>query len=283
MAPTDTTWSTDPPAWIEVSLDAKEGRDPLGLQTTTQDRIMPVLLPGILELTRRARYFSFYAFLLDEYRDRRLAADPKSQSMFLRRREWDLGLAVQRCPRRCGSSPVGARRLGGTGRGPGPLPRGESVQTAYGGYGLYYRSPMVQTGLVARAGTPLGDEPIPIDVLRGTPRARALADAFRSAVQGTDYYRREFLTAEPLDDHVVDELAAAACLCRLDERPDERAAVRAALFDDDPDPREANADDAGRTPGGEVVQRRRSVAHYLTLLHSDPAVAGSEAAYRGAI
>jgi len=44
-----------PPAWIKVSLDAKEGRDPLGLQTTTQDRLMPLLLPGMLELTRRAR------------------------------------------------------------------------------------------------------------------------------------------------------------------------------------------------------------------------------------
>jgi hypothetical protein len=42
------------PLWISASLEAKEGRDPLGLQTTTQDRLMPVLLPGILELTTRA-------------------------------------------------------------------------------------------------------------------------------------------------------------------------------------------------------------------------------------
>lgn len=149
-----------PPAWIAVSLDAKEGRDPLGLQTTTQDRLMPLLLPAMLELTRRARYFSFYAFLLDEYASRRLAPDSKSQSLFIRRREWDFGLAVQRCPLKCGSSPVGARRLGGLGRGTGPFPRGESVESSYGGYGLYYRSPMIQTGLVARAGTLLGDKPI---------------------------------------------------------------------------------------------------------------------------
>lgn len=31
---------------------------------------MPLLLPGIPELSRRARYFSFHAFLLAEYRDR---------------------------------------------------------------------------------------------------------------------------------------------------------------------------------------------------------------------
>jgi hypothetical protein len=49
--------------WISGSLEAKEGRDPLGLQTTTQDRLMPVILPGILELTTRVRYFSFHAAL----------------------------------------------------------------------------------------------------------------------------------------------------------------------------------------------------------------------------
>lgn len=58
------------PGWIAASPMKNEGRDPLGLQTTTQDRLMPLLLPDILELSRRARYFTFHAFLLAEYRDR---------------------------------------------------------------------------------------------------------------------------------------------------------------------------------------------------------------------
>ena len=90
------------PRWIAASLRENEGRDPLGLQTTTQDRLMPLLLPGILELSRRARYFAFHAFLLDEYKGRRLPADGKSLATFIRRREWELGLAVQRCPNECG-------------------------------------------------------------------------------------------------------------------------------------------------------------------------------------
>jgi hypothetical protein len=40
-------------AWIKASLEAKEGS--LGL-LTTQDRLMPTLLPGILELSRRGLY-----------------------------------------------------------------------------------------------------------------------------------------------------------------------------------------------------------------------------------
>ena len=120
------------PRWVARSLRFAEGRDPLGFQTTTQDRLMPVLLPGVLELTRRARYFSFHAFLLDEYRSRRLPADVKSLSDFIKRCEWDLGLAVQRCHNYCGSSPVGARLLGNLATRPGPFPRGESVESSHG-------------------------------------------------------------------------------------------------------------------------------------------------------
>ncbi|MFF4254542.1 hypothetical protein ACFY1L_25385 [Streptomyces sp. NPDC001663] len=259
------------PAWIEASLKLKEGRDPLGLQTTTQDRLLPVLLPGILELSRRARYFSFHAFLLAEYRDRHRAADSNTLSAFIKRREWEYGLAVLHCPRDCRSSPVGARKLSGPAMGPGPYARGESVESPFGGYGLYYRSPLAEFGIVARAGTLLGGRPIPIDVLYDTDRARRLADTFKSAVEHTAYYRRAMWTTDDLPTDVIDEYAQAACLCRLRELPQERDAVHAALFGTD-------------TPDAEAVrQRRLSVGHYLSLLDADPCVVTSEAAYRNAM
>jgi hypothetical protein len=71
-------------------LRVAEGRDPLGLQTLTQDRLMPVLLPGILELSRRGRYFSFHAFLLAEYQARRMPESSKSLWAFIKRRESEL-------------------------------------------------------------------------------------------------------------------------------------------------------------------------------------------------
>ena len=286
--------------WITASLEVKEGRDPLGLQTTTQDRLTPVLLPGILELSRRGRYFSFHAFLLHEYRSRRLAADSNSLSTFIKRREWELGLAVQRCPRDCGSSPVGARRLGDLSQGAGPFPRGESVESPFGGYGLYYRSPMVELGIVAKAGTLLGDQPIPIDVLYDTDRARRLAMGYREAVADTAYYQRWMLTNDDLPAEVIDEYAEVACLCRLRQRPEERKAVHDALFGVDPPGRPSidstTSDEAGNyadggppmgddsvfTEGG-VGQRRRSVGHYLTLVESRPDVVTSESAFREAM
>jgi hypothetical protein len=282
------------PAWIAASLQVNEGRDPLGLQTTTQDRLMPLLLPGVLELSRRARYFSFHAFLLAEYRSRRMPADSKSLWAFIKQREWEYGLAVQRCPRQCGSSPVGARKIGGLAAGPGPFARGESVESPLGGYGLYYRSPMAELGIVAKAGTMLGGEPILIDVLHETDRARRLAETFKAAIADTQYYRRAMWMTGDLNAEVVDEYAEAACLCGLRDRSDERAAVHDALFGTDPpvapgalpDDKDKPAGSTDVPPGGAsvpdqgVVQRRRSFGHYLTLIEANPEVVVSGKAYR---
>jgi hypothetical protein len=231
-----------------------------------------------MELTRRARYLSFHAFLLDEYRKRRFPADLGSLSSFLRQREWDLGLAVQRCPR-CESNPVGARRLGDIARGPGPFRRGESVESSLGGYGLYYRTPLIAFGIVARVGTLLGDEPIPIDVIRDSPRATNLADTIREAIQGTRYYKQWMLTETPIPAEVIDELAEAVCLCGLDRHEAERDAIHAAVFEEDP-PTEGQP---AQQRDASVRQRRLSVAHYLTLVQNTAAVVDSETAYREAL
>ena len=300
-----------PPHWIESSLNVKEGRDPLGLQTTTQDRLMPRLLPGILELSRRARYLSFHAFLLDRYRNLRLPADGNSLSRFIKAREWEYGLGVLMCPHGCDSSPVGASSLRGVVQQHlDAYPRGESVESAFGGYGLYYRTPLAELGIVARSGTQLGEKPTPIDVLRDTERARELAGAFRDAVATTEYVTTWMLTSDPIPADVLVEYARVACLCQLRERPEERDAVHEALFGEDEsvtdtahagEPAEmfdqvADLDEVGLGEEGDatrdlppvseraaVAQRRRSVAHFLSLIDVDPQVVDDEGAYREAL
>src|SRR5437588_2091183 len=90
--------------WVTPSLTTKRGRDPLGLQTITLDRIMPALLPGVLALSERARYLTIYPFLLSEYQGLRLAADNASLGEFIRLREYELCLAMQLCPLQCGAA-----------------------------------------------------------------------------------------------------------------------------------------------------------------------------------
>jgi hypothetical protein len=289
------------PMWLAPSIDVKEGRDPLGLQTTTQDRLTPRLLPGILELSRQARYFSFHSFLLDRYRSLGMPAEGTSLSTFIKRREWEYGLAVLKCPHNCKTIPVGANALRAMmAQQAPPYPRGESVESPFGGYGLYYRSPMAELGIVARTGTMLGDKPIPVDVLYDTDRARALADTFRAAVSETQYVKTWMLTSDPIPLDVLVEYAQVGCLCQLSAHPTERDAVHEALFGENPFdvpaapkaepsllPNQLGSDAVGDEPlptgGVAVTQRRRSVAHFLTLIEASPAVVEDESAFREAM
>ena len=262
---------------------------------------MPLLLPGILELSQRARYFSFHAYLLDRYLDLygKGTVNKESQSAFIKAREWELGLAVLHCPYECGSVPVGAQALRSVLRHQRPpYPRGESVESPYGGYGLYYRSPMADLGIVARAGTLLGDSPIPVDVLYPHERARRLVETFRDAVADTVYVKTWMLRQNSIPVNVLEEYASVACLCQLVAHPDERDAVHNALFGDNPlDSEESDVDVSG-APSPEsgdqdtevalsavaaVVQRRRSMAHYLSIVDQDPHVVDDEGAYREAL
>jgi hypothetical protein len=235
----------------------------------------------MLELTRRARYLSFHAFLLDEYKNRKLPADTGTLSSFIKRCEWDLGLAVKRCPKHCNSSPVGARLLGNITDGPGPFPRGESVESTLGGFGLYYRSPLISFGIVAGAGTLLGTQPIPIDVLYQSERATKLAESFRAAVNHTDYYKKWMWNGDPVPTEVIDEYASSACLCLLPDLNNECEAVFNAIFGADSNPSGNIAGDFVQQGIEEqVLQRKRSVAHYLTLVDTTPTIVSFESQFR---
>lgn len=125
------------PEWIKSTLDIKAGRDPLGLQTITQDQAMPMLVPGILALSRRARYFSFYPFLLREYQERQLPSTNQRLSEFMKRRELDLAVAVMLCEHDCRnlrSGAVGTRRATTiVNSQQDPVTRAESVDSFLGG------------------------------------------------------------------------------------------------------------------------------------------------------
>jgi hypothetical protein len=268
------------PFWIERSLNVKAGRDPLGLQTITLDRIMPILLPGILVLSRRARYLTFLPFLLKEYERLRLDPTNEGLSEFVKLREFEYAVAVQLCPNGCGGIPAGA--VGKDRAAPAlnqlvgdAVPRQESVKSFLGGYGLYYRTPLVDLGLVVPRGTAVGEQVIPVDVLAREDRAQALADAFESAIADTAYLRDHMLGTDPVPVAALRELSERACLCRLPDFPDEQRLLREALFD---------------TPAGQVEaverdfdQRRRSFALFLRELGHSPDVRASNGAFRQAL
>lgn len=264
------------PRWIQPSLNVTPGRDPLGLQTITLDRIMPRLLPGILVLSQRARYFSLHAFLLNEYQRRRLPLNNSDLSSFIKLREFEYAVAVQLCPRGCGERPVGM--VGKTRAAPAveqhadAIPRRESVESPLGGYGLYYRSPMIDIGMVVPRGSALGESITPLDVLDPNRLGPALADAFGSAITDTSYFREHMFGVSAIPREALEELAARACLCQLPAYPDEQALLRRILFEP-PAPRFAEA----------TKQRCRSFALLLRELEREPGTAVSNGAFMQAV
>lgn len=235
---------------------------------------MPLLVPGILALSRRARYLSFYAFLLSEYESGRLPASNDRLSEWMKRREYEFALAVFLCPRRCevtGAGVVGANKASPAVRAAphNAFSRDESVESALGGYGLYYRTPMSDLGLVAKAGTLQGDKPITVDVLR-MGKGLNLASEFKRAIEGTAYFKDYFYGLQPtIPANVLRDYAEKACLCRLPEFPVELALARSAILED-----------GQSQPPAEVDQRRRSIAMLLALAQEDPTVLIDSAAFR---
>jgi hypothetical protein len=273
------------PEWIDRSLKVKAGRDPLGLQTITQDRITPVLLPAILVNSSRARYFSFAPFLLLEFEERRFPASNDVLSDFIKQRELEYAVAVQLCSNGCGA--ISAGNVGKNNADAALthavddlIPRGESIETYLGAYGLNYRSPLTDLGVVIQKGTvyrTTGEEQVtPVDVLALNKRARALGEAFRDAVADTEYYRDWFVGEAPIPIPVLRAYAERACVCRLPEYGREQELIRSIFFTPPP----------GEQPpfvARDVDQRRRSFALLLREIEREPAVAGSDSAFRSAV
>src|SRR5512132_1795456 len=114
--------------WLQPSLQDTAGRDPLGLNTITLDRILPQLLPGILQLSERARYFSIYAWMLWQFAERKRPATGEELDRFIRRREFELCLAMKLCPDCDGSAAIGSLSAGPrVNAGDDPFQRGVSI------------------------------------------------------------------------------------------------------------------------------------------------------------
>jgi hypothetical protein len=251
--------------WLEPSLQDTAGRDPLGLNTITLDRVLPQLVPGILQLSERARYFSIYPWMLWLFAERRRPAMTEELDRFIRRREFELCLAMKLCPRCPAYKAIGGLSAGPrVNAGEDPFARGQSVDSSKGGFGLYYRSPLVELGVVAPVGTPLGHEgtPTPVEVLLKNDRAMAVAQAFHESIKDTEYFQRYERTDDPIPRQVLEALAERICLCRLPHLPAERDAIRELMFS------------AASEEAAEACDARRcAFALYLSLLDSDGSVA----------
>lgn len=203
------------PQWI-AKMYREGGRDHLGLGSVSSGQILPELSPGINVLTIHPRYHSFYTFLVDEFWRRKRIGNSKEFKRFYRAREFIYSLGAHLCEKPEHSfmgNIVGSQKTA-----PLAAQRKESYQTDtnyiksdLGGYGLYYRSVIIEMGFIYPGGRGF-ETPVDIATLEG----QELAATFRETIKDTRYYRDYFendLEEIPID--VIREYIDKACLCQL--------------------------------------------------------------------
>ena len=202
------------PYWTEKMYRPGGGQDHLGLGSVVTDQILPRLSPGINVLTIHPRYWSFYAFVLSEFWERDLPRTRTALRDWYRPLECIYSVACSLCenPDHYGS-PIGTRRVRGVvdAQPDGFDPQFDYMDSAMGGYGLYYATVMQAIDLVRLADAQLG---LPVDAV--TPEGQVVAGAFRSVIADTEYYR-DWIDRhdEEVPYEVVAEYGELACFCRL--------------------------------------------------------------------
>jgi len=248
----------------------------------------PALVPGLVALSERARYFSLYAFLLSRFAERRLELSEDRLDSFIRYREWDIAAAVALCENNAVCGHRNARAVVGrlktfpavahaVAAKRATVSRTRPIESRLGGYGLYYRTPMAALGLVARKGAQVpGTERVtPIDLLRPTDGlATSLAGAFGERVGSSAWGRGLVERDGPVEMPVaaLAELSRAACLCRLSNAPQERQLLRELVLERD-----------SVLEPGTLRWRRRSFGLFLACLERDPDCFSSRGRFERAI
>lgn len=213
------------PHWTEVEhKPTSSGRDFLGVETLSES-ILADLLPGINNQTRRARYYSFWAWALRDFiKDEGVKHTQDNFYIWLRKREDTLILAY--LTHGCGSGIAGTDQASGV--------WGDGSQTFYsldwksllsvdgGAYQLYYRGALQEMNIVVVS------EESPHDDLTKTV-GLSLADAYAKSVANTDYVQNH-LDATRLQKATLEDFAQAGCLCQLARYKTERRTLVDSFF-----------------------------------------------------
>jgi hypothetical protein len=231
------------PVWLQKEPESV-GRDHLGVQAASQT-IYARLLPGIRNLTKRARYFSFYPWVIDTYARRVGVKDAQRFNRYLRRAEYILTLATAlqgededttgaigiRFVNRLLDDLVGPRDTKQIDIEKGANDCEDNYfRASRGGYGIYYVASLAELGIIEiRSGEP-------VELLR--PVGQQLAASF-AQTSGAAALEKAF-DARRLSVKELRALGTSISLSRLTEHPAENDLLRDVLFNTAGDPSEEN-------------------------------------------
>lgn len=213
------------PRWTK-RVATEGGRDPLGLSRVAF-MITDYLLPGIVTTTDRARYYSFYTWVLWHIAKEEQSDDFQEFVNAFRRREAAMALATLAADDL--ASPVGVdatRKYFANGIGTGTFDCDFQVlpSNRLGGYGQYYAGSLYKLRLME--GTVAGVDRVTL----GT--ADELARSFHQAIENTPYIRKRLFLDTEISKNDLMKSSGELSLDALDESftADERNRLTQILF-----------------------------------------------------
>lgn len=213
------------PRWTESSFRKFKAEDHLGIKNVAIV-MAERLQSGITSITPRARYWSFFAWVLHDFIQHGKDLSLTSFKHFLKRQEWFFILANVAEAKERGAAihqvmgiTVAEECWNQTGLDLLPF-RPDYLQDSFGGYNVY-RNVMKTLGITRE-----GDFEKGIQVDRVTNGAgKQLAEAFQRSIESTEYYQSWRHQEGPVPRQVLLEYGRKASLSRLQEGED-RAVLR---------------------------------------------------------
>ena len=262
--PLGRTGSPHDPQWTEKEFSTGGSRDDLGLETLGES-ILSDLLPGINNQTRRARYYSFWAWVLRDFiNDSDTKHTQPSLYEWLRRRESALILAnlSHDCGGGASGSTIGSKVWQGGKDESYPLGWKSLESVSGGGYQLYYRGALQETNII------VSDDESPHDNLTKSVGLR-LAEAYDHAVAGSRYVR-DYLDATIVRKKDLEDFADVGCLCKASIDEQERKSLIDTLFRFD-------------TPDVIAAKRLASLSLFLDIIDQSDVQPLDEDSFRAAL
>lgn len=210
------------PTWTSGVFGKRSAQDDLGVEEVGAG-LLRRLLPGIIQNTPNAGYYSFYPYLLWKWEQLNGDVARKAFTPFYRRHESAFAVACALHDHRDGVGLTGVNGASEGGRRARELEGGQPaldldgmaatyMDTPLGGYGLFYAAALQDARLVRGGAAGLVD--------RTTSHGHEVASAFADAFEGTRYYAEHFEDGGPVDADILRELGDAVCLCAVPGRAD---------------------------------------------------------------
>jgi hypothetical protein len=230
-------------------LPSASAADPLGLNLRVSARLANELLHCITSITPRARYYSFFPWAFEDYRDNEHGASKdrgRISGVLARERAMVLGAVLHHDGKPCEGGALGgsdpASTLAKSRKKSYDLLAWRHLKAAEGQFGAAYKGSLINLGVFktdsdevedeAAADTDELDESVQtIEVTELSPLGKRLAQAFAHSVRRTKYVSESWSQRKFVDADVLTQFGSRAGLCEISTKSaSDRDVLRSMFF-----------------------------------------------------